>query len=204
MDPDIGDLPFAVVLKLRLLRLSFGQHGDDSIIFPSEFSELDVLGEPVFWGRGVFGSNNLGEYPDEKYGIICQYDGGKEVRIRDEILGRVFNSRETDYSFAQVYAEDENRAQVEIFLIPDIFDKMYAAKQTVTFQLVTSIREHEKIEKDQLKERRRNPNNIVVEGNPGLISTTSKFNLDIGEEEYGFWWFRVRLVSLNFPDFEDT
>ena len=81
---------------------------------PSDFSELDTLDAPVFFGRCFFGRNNLGEYPDEKFGINCQCHGYEEVRISDGILGRVFNNDRADYSFALVYAENEVSAQVDI------------------------------------------------------------------------------------------
>ena len=154
---------------------------------------------PGFFGSCFFERNNLGEDPDENFGINCQLHGDEEARISDGILGRVFNNDRTDYSFAQVYAQDENRAQVEIFLNPNIFGKIYMAHKTVNFHLVTSFNEHKKIAKDRFKRKDREPDNIIIEGEPGSISTTDKFTLDIGKKEFGRWWFRVRLVSLDFP-----
>ena len=205
MEPDVGDLPFAVEFKLQLSRLSFGQHEGTGIIDPpSDFSELDTLGAPVFFGRCFFGRNNLDEYPDENFGINCQCHGCDEARISDGILGRVFNNDRADYSFASVYAENERSAQVDIFLVPDIFEKVFMAKNAVNFQLVTSFNEHKKITKDQFKRKEKEPENIIVEGEPGMISTTNKFTLDIGKKEFGYWWFRVRLVSLDFPSAESS
>ena len=205
MEPDVSDLVFAVILKLQLSQLSFGQHeGLDIVDPPSNFSELDTLGGPVFFGQCFFGRNNLGEYPDEKFGINCQYHGEEEVRISDGILGRVFNNDKVDYSFARIYAEHESCAQVEIFLIPDIFEKIYMAKSTVNFHLLTSFNENKKITEDRFKGKDIKYNNIIIEGEPGMIGITTKFTLDIGEKDFGWWWFRVRLVSLDFPSAESA
>jgi len=202
MEPDIGDLPFAVEFQLQLSQLSFGQHDGTGIISPpSDFSELDTLGAPVFFGRCFFGHNNLGEYSDENIGINCRCHGCADARISDGILGRIFGNDRADFSFAQVYAESERRAQVEIFLNPDVFEKIYLAKRAANFQLVTSLNEHAKIGEAQLKGRKE-LSKIIVEGDPGTISTTDRFTLDIGKEEFGRWWFRVRLVSLDFPSAE--
>ncbi len=203
MESDVGDLPFAVALKLQLSQLSFGQHVSTEISRPtSDFSELDTLGEPVFFGRCFFGRNNLGKYPDENFGINCQCHGYEEARISDGILGSVFENDRADYSFALVYAENESRAQVDIFLNPNVFEKIYMAKNAVNFQLVTSFNEHKKITSEQFKRKDKEPNTIIIEGEPGHISTTYKFTLDIGKKEFGQWLFRVRLASLDFPSAE--
>jgi len=205
MEPDVDDLPFAVELKLQLSQLSFGQHTiRDFWDSPSDFSKLDTLSEPVFSGGCFFGRNNLGEYPDENFGVNCQYRGHREVRISDGILGEVINIDRADFSFALVYAEDEIAAQIGIYLMPDIFEKIYMAKSAVNFHLVTSLNEHKKITEEQWKGRDKNPDSIIVEGRPGGrgISFTDKFTLDIGKKDYGEWYFRVRLVSLGFPSAE--
>ncbi len=205
MEPDVGDLPFAVELKLQLSQLSFGEH--EIFGLPSDYqSELETLGIPVFTGRCFFGRNNLGEYPDENFGVNCQYHGNEEVRISDGILGRVKKNDCTEYSFACIYAEDERRAEVEIWLNTNIFENLYLAKNTVNFHLLTSFNEHKKITEDQFKGRDIIPNyNIIVEGEPGKrISNTNKFTLDIGKNDFGQWWFRVRLVSLDFPSAESA
>mgnify|MGYP003646460233 CR=1 FL=1 len=200
MESGVGDLPFAVQIKLQLSRLSFGQHEDTGVILPpSDFSELDTLGAPVFFGQCYFGRNNLGEFPDEKFGINCQWHGFEEERISDGILGRVFHDNRTDYSFARVYAEHQTSAQVDIFLNPDIFEKIYIAKKAVNFQFVTSFNEHKKISEELFKGKNREPDKIIIDGQPGLMSSTNKFTLDIGKKDFGQWWFRVRLVSLDFP-----
>ncbi len=198
MEPDVGDLQFAVELKLQLSRLSFGRHEGMSSLGPRwDSSELDTLGAPVYFGRCFFGRNNLGQYPDEHFGVNCQYHGHKEVRISDGILGEIRNNDWTDYSFASVYAEDERRAQIEILLNTNIFEKIQMAKNAVNFLLVTSFNEHKKITEDQFEGKK--PDNIIIEGTPGRISITDKFTLDIGEQDFGRWWFRVRLASLDFP-----
>jgi len=207
MEPDVGELPFEVELKLQLSQLSFGKYDGLGIMStPSDFSEFETLRKPVFSGGCFFGRNNLGTYHDGNFGINCQRHGYEEARISDGILGSVHNTdRNTDradYSFAVVYAEDEICAQVDIYLIPNIFEKIYMAKNTVNFQLATSFNEHKKITEDEFEGRDRKPDNIIVEGEPGRISTTNKFTLDIGEKEFGYWFFRVRLVSLGFPPAE--
>ena len=210
MEPDVDDLPFAVELKLQLSQLSFGQHTiNDFWDSPSDFSKLDTLGEPVFSGGCFFGRNNLGEYPDENFGVNCQYRDHKEVRISDGIRGDVYNNDGkysnndmAEYSFAWFYVEDEISAQIGIYLMPDIFEKIYMAKNSVNFHLVTSLNEHKKITEEQFKGRDKNPDSIIVEGRPGRISFTDKFTLDIGKKSYGEWYFRVCLVSLGFPPAE--
>ena len=203
MEPDVGELPFEVELKLQLSQLSFGKYDGSGIMStPSDFSEFETLRKPVFSGECFFGRNNLGTYPDENFGINCQSHGYEEARISDGILGRVHNIDRADYSFAMVYAQDEIRAQVDIYMIPNIFEKIYMAKNTVNFQLATSFNEHKKITEDEFEGRDKEPDNIIVEGEPGRISTTNKFTLDIGEKEFGQWFFRVRLVSLGFPPAE--
>lgn len=201
MDPDVGELPFAVKLKLQLSQLSFGE-GSGVYTEPSDYSELDTLGKPVFSGVCFFGRNNLGTYPDENFGINCQNHGSEEARISDGILGQVFINDTTDYSFATVYAEDEISAQVDIHLIPKIYEKIYMAKNTVTFHLATSFNEHKKITEDLFEGKEKEPENIIVEGELEGISTTNKFTLDIGEKTHGNWFFRVRLVSLGFSTVE--
>lgn len=199
MEPGVGDLPFAVELSLKLSRISFGQHeGMEIISPPSDFSELDTMDAPVFFGQCFFARNNLGEYPDEKFGINCQWDGHEEVRICDGIVGRIFENDRADYSFARLYAEDELHAQVEIFLNPNIFERIYLARNEVNFHLITSFKEHKKIHEHFYKEKNIKPNNIVVEREPAALSNATKFTLDIGQEDSGQWWFRVRLVSLDF------
>ena len=50
MAVDVGDLPFSVEFKLQLSRLSFRQHEGTGIVWPpDDFSELDTLGDPVFF-----------------------------------------------------------------------------------------------------------------------------------------------------------
>ena len=116
------------------------------------------------------------------------------------------NIDKADYSFAQVYqvyAENERSAQVDIFLNPNILKKIHLAKNAVIFQLVTFFNENKKMSKDQFRDKDREPNNIIIEGEPGHISTTNKFTLDIGKKEFGQWLFRVRLAFLDFPSAEN-
>ena len=173
MEPYVSDLPFAVELKLQLSQLSFGENERAGINFqPLDFSELDILGAPAFSGRCFFGRNNLGEYPDENFGVNCQRHGHKEVRISDGIFGRVSNIYRTGYSFAKIYAENEERAQVDIFLNPNIFEKIYMAKNAVNFGLATSFKEHKRIMEDRFERKDRKPDNIIIEGR-GLQHPTS-------------------------------
>ena len=210
MEPDVGNLPFAVELKLQLSGMSFGQHGiSETSDSPPDFSKLDTLDAPRFFGRCFFGRNNLGEYPDDNFGVNCQYRGHKEVRISDGISGEVYNNDgkysnndRAEYSFAWFYAQDEIAAQIRIYLMPDIFERIYMAKNSVNFHLVTSLNEHKKITEEQSNGKDNNPDSIIVEGRPGRISLTDKFTLDIGKEDFGQWYFRVRLVSLGFPSDE--
>ena len=198
MEPGVGDLPFAVELSLQLSRISFGQHeGLEIIMPPSDFSELDTLDAPVFFGQCFFGRNNLG---DKEFGINCQWDDQEETRICDGIAGRICENDRTDYSFARLYADDEGGARVNIFLNPNIFERIYLAQNMVNFHLITSFNEHRKIHDQFFKEGNVEISDVIVEGS--AISETTRFTLDIGAKEFGQWWFRVRFVSVGFSSAE--
>lgn len=197
----LGDLPFAVDLRLELDQLSFGQH---SVAFAdmeaANFSNLDIIENPVFYGRCYFGRNTLrtlGLDSVEKFGILFHRPGENEEPISDGIPGHIFRQKECRYSYARVYAEAATRAQIDVFLIPDAFSLLDISARAVNFHLVTSINEHERIDKERMPNKDIPGCAIIAGGEPGIFPVAENFALDIGDRAYGHWWFRVRLASLD-------
>jgi hypothetical protein len=201
------DIKFSVDLKVQLSELTFGV--SHYISSHTTFKDLEALEKPYFKGQLFFGYNNLQKFDgkNERYsGINCLDDlMDKESKIFDGGTAIITNTNETEYStedyteysteysYACLYAENQYAAEINIYLKPDILEKLFMATNAVSFQLVTSINEHKNIY--DAVNKGAEPSNIILDEDSGQLT---KFTLDLRKKEFEYLYFRIKLLSLDF------